>query len=122
MTFGEILVSVIDGTPGALAGAIMCTDGIPVEEYQVDGADVDLTAIAVEFERVLSQARKVSGAVYGESGGALHELMLQTAEHQLLFRPIDDEYLLIVALTPTGLLGKARFLVRSVLDELRGEL
>ncbi len=122
MTFREILANVIDGTPGAVAGAIMAGDGIPVDEYAVEGADVELATVAAEFERVLSQARKVSGSIYGETAGALHELILQTPAHQLLFRQIDDEYFLVVALEPTGMLGKARFLARSALDDLREEL
>jgi predicted regulator of Ras-like GTPase activity (Roadblock/LC7/MglB family) len=125
MTFREILANVIDGTPGALAGAIMAGDGIPVEEYAVDGvegADAELATVAAEFERVLSQIRKVTGALYGETEGELDELILQTPGRQLLFRQIDDEYFLLVALEPTGMLGKARFLARSSLDDLREEL
>jgi predicted regulator of Ras-like GTPase activity (Roadblock/LC7/MglB family) len=125
MTFREILANVIDGTPGALAGAIMAGDGIPIEEYAVEGvegADAELAAVAAEFEHVLGQVRKVTGALYGETAGALDELILQTPGRQLLFRQIDDEYFLLVALEPTGMLGKARFLARASLDDLREEL
>ena len=93
MTFGEILARVIDGTPGALAGAIMGNDGIPVDEYAVEGSDVDLSALSIEFGGVLEQVRKVSGALYGGHEDSLRELIVQTRGHQLLFRPIDDEYL-----------------------------
>ena len=122
MTFREILALVVDGTPGALAGAIMAGDGIPLDEYQAPGSDVDLTAIAVEFEGVLQQARKVTGAVFGDQGGVLEELVLTTGGPQLLFRHIDAEYFLVVALEGTGSLGKARYLVRSILQKVRQEL
>jgi len=122
MTFREILAQVIDQTPGALAGAIMGSDGIPVEEYATASSDLDLSAVTVEFGGVYEQLRKVAGSLYGQGGDGLEELVLCTRGHQLLFRAIDEEYLFVVALEPLGLLGKARYLVRSVMEELRSEL
>lgn len=122
MTFREILEHVVGQTPGALAGAIMGTDGIPVEEWAAPESDVDLSSLTVEFSGVFDQLRKVSGSIYGGAGDALEELILTTRDHQLLFRPIDEEYLFVVALDPLGMTGKARYLVRSVMDELRREL
>lgn len=121
MTFREILEHVIRQTPGAQAGAIMGTDGVPIEEYTVPGADIDLNGLTIEFSGVLEQLRKVSGSLYGQPD-ALEEVLLGTREHQLLFRPVDDEYLFVVALDPLGMVGKARYLVRSVMEELREEL
>ena len=92
MTFREILEKVVLQTPGALAGAVMAADGIPVDEYELEEGSVDLSAVAVEFQRVLDQSRKVAGALYGESGGGLDELILITSGHQLLFRQLDDEF------------------------------
>ena len=122
MTFREILEKIVERTPGAVGGAIMGADGIPVDEYALPrrarGEDgLDLPALAVEFQSVVEQARKVAGSLDGD--GQLHELVLMTTGHQLLFRQIDDEYFVVVALEPTGTLGKARYLVRSLLRELR---
>ena len=122
MTFREILETVVLQTPGALAGAVMAADGIPIDEYTREGESVDLAAVAVEFQRVLDQSRKVAGALYGGSGGGLEELLLITSGHQLLFRRIDDEYFVTIALEPTGSLGKARYLIRSLLHDLQEAL
>ena len=122
MTFAEILTRVIEGTPGALAGAIMASDGIAVAERVREGAQFDLSSVAVEFQRVFDQSRKVAGALYGERPSALRELVLVTSDHQLVFRTIDSEYFVVIAVEPTGSLGKARYLVRSVLHELREAL
>ena len=65
MTFREILERIVLQTPGALAGAVMAADGIPIDELEREEGSVDLTAVAVEFQRVLDQARKVAGALYG---------------------------------------------------------
>lgn len=120
MTFREILARIIDQTPGALAGAIMSRDGIPVEEYEASRPDVELSTVAVELESVRDQAGKVTAALF--PGEELEELMLVVGNAQLLFRNIDEEYFLLVLLERGGVLGKARYLVRSILQELRQEL
>jgi predicted regulator of Ras-like GTPase activity (Roadblock/LC7/MglB family) len=120
MTFLEILAQVVDATPGGLAGAIMGSDGIPVEDYVRPGVSVDLPAVAVEFLAVLDGARKIARTL--EPDGALEELVLACRAHTLFFRQLDDEYFLVLALEPAGMLGKARYLVRSLMDELRERL
>jgi predicted regulator of Ras-like GTPase activity (Roadblock/LC7/MglB family) len=120
MTFMEILAQVVDSTPGALAGAIMGSDGIAVEDYVRPGAKVDLPAVAVEFLAVLVGARMVARTLAPD--GALDELVLTSRAHTLFFRQLDDEYFLVIALEPSGMLGKARYLVRSLMDELRQRL
>jgi predicted regulator of Ras-like GTPase activity (Roadblock/LC7/MglB family) len=122
MTFQQLLASIVDDTRGALAAAIMGSDGLPVEEYAIPHAGVDLPALAVEFQRVLEEARKVAGALGNDAADELEELVLVTTRHQLFFRRIDDEYSLALALTPTGVLGKARWRVRALLQELREAL
>ncbi len=122
MTFREILERIVLQTPGAVAGAVMAADGIPIDELEREEGSVDLAAVAVEFQRVLDQSRKVAGALYGASGGGLEELILITSAHQLYFRQIDDEFFVTIALKTSGSLGKARYLVRSLLRELREAL
>ena len=122
MTFREILARIVEETPGALAGAIMSRDGIPVEEFATAQNTVDLSAVAVEFERVLDQATKVAGAVFEGSDGVLEELVLGTRGPQLLFHQIDGEYFIVIALERSGMLGKARYMVRSVLRKVQEEL
>jgi predicted regulator of Ras-like GTPase activity (Roadblock/LC7/MglB family) len=122
MTLREILAKLVEETPGALAAAVMGADGIPVDEFARPNSRLELPAVAVEFQRVVEEARKVSASLYGSGDAALNELVLVTAHHQLLFRPVDREYFVVVALDPTGLLGKARYRVRSLLHDLREEL
>jgi len=121
MTFREILGAIIDPTPGAIAGAIMGADGISLEEYRKTSG-LDLNTVAVEFQRVLAEARKVTGALSEAEDASLEELILCTTEHQILFRQVDEEYCVVVALARDGMLGKARYLLRSLLDKLRQEL
>lgn len=122
MTFKEILATVVDGTAGAVGAAIMASDGIPVEEHLRSGAGLDLAAVAVEYQQIFDQSSKVAGAFHSDVGDALCELILVTQRHQFLFRRVDGEFFLVVALEPGGSLGKARYLVRSVLHDLRDAL
>ena len=121
MTFRELLSTIVDQTPGAVAGAIMGQDGIAIDEYMT-AKGLDLSAVAVESDQVLTQARKVCGSLFERPDDRLEELVLTTRSHQLLFREIDREYFLIVVLDRHGVLGKARYLVGSALQELREEL
>jgi predicted regulator of Ras-like GTPase activity (Roadblock/LC7/MglB family) len=122
MTFREALAAVVNGTPGARAAVLMGADGIPVEEFCNEDEGIDLPSIAVEFQRVLAEARKVADMVDAEGAGALEELVLQTSRGQLLFRALDEEYFLVVALGRNGFLGKARYLIASLLRNIRQEL
>ena len=121
MTFREILAKVIDQTPGALAGAIMAGDGIPVDEY-APSEQVDLASLSVEFQGLFEQTRKVAGSLYENSTEPLQEMILVTSGHQILFRPVDGEFFLVIVLSPDGLLGKARYLVRALLQDLKETL
>jgi len=118
MTFREILCKLVDLTPGALGAAIVDGEGITVDEYIVDGLDLDLAGLGVEFQSVLSQAAKVAGSALG----SLSEMMLRAGDRQLLLRRIDDEFFLIVALRRDGILGKVRYLTDGLLPELRNSL
>jgi predicted regulator of Ras-like GTPase activity (Roadblock/LC7/MglB family) len=122
MTFREALETVVEGTPGARAAVLMAADGIAVEEFCRDDEGVDLPSVAVEFQRVLGEARKVADAVEAECSGSLEELVIQTSRGQLLFRALDEEYFLVMALDRNGFLGKARYLISSLLHEIREEL
>jgi predicted regulator of Ras-like GTPase activity (Roadblock/LC7/MglB family) len=122
MTFREILTTLVDRTPGALAAAVMAADGVAIDEYAREGADVDLGAIAVEFGRIFAQSQKVSQALYGARDGELDELLLVLGAHQILFRRLDEDSFLILALDHTGLVGKARWLARNLLQEIREAL
>ncbi|HXZ86453.1 MAG TPA: hypothetical protein VEI82_13300 [Myxococcota bacterium] len=122
MTFREILTTLVDRTPGALAAAVMAADGVAIDEYAREGSEVDLGAIAVEFGRIFGQSQKVAESLYGAREGELDELLLVLGEHQILFRRLDEDSFLLLALERTGLVGKARWLARSLLQEIREAL
>jgi hypothetical protein len=42
--------------------------------------------------------------------------------HQILFRKLDEDSFLLLALDQSGLVGKARWLARNLLQEIRDAL
>jgi predicted regulator of Ras-like GTPase activity (Roadblock/LC7/MglB family) len=120
MTFRDILRKLVDQTPGAQGAAVVDAEGIAVDEYSIEGSDLDLAGLAVEFQGVLSQATKIAGSALG--GAPLSELMLRAGDHQLLLRRVDDEFFLVVALGRDGVVGKVRYLADLVLLDLRSSL
>jgi predicted regulator of Ras-like GTPase activity (Roadblock/LC7/MglB family) len=124
MSFEPTLQKMIDGCSGAIGVALMGSDGIAVAEFQAQNPDLgvldgDVSAAGIEFGRILDDVRKASDAL---NGGRLEEIVVGLARFTLLFRSVDDELFLVVALAEGGNLGKARFLLRRHLLELREQL
>jgi len=124
MSFEPTLQKMIDGCAGAIGVALMGSDGIAVAELQAPDPDLsvldgEVGAAGVEFGRILDEVRKAADAL---SGGRLEEVVVGLARMTLVFRAVDDELFLVVALAPSGNLGKARFLLRRHLLELREQL
>jgi len=124
MSFRSILQAIVDGCGGGLGAALMGNDVIPIEQVSAaKGAASmpgdDVGAAGVEFGRILEEIRKASDAL---GGGALSETVVSLAHFSLILRHIDDDTFLVLALAPDGNLGKARYLIRRHLLELREEL
>ena len=124
MSFEPTLEKMITGCPGALGIALMGSDGIAVAERKAPDGDEtvlegEVGSAGIEFGRILDEVRKASDAL---GGGRLEEVVIGLARFTLLFRAVDDELFLVVALAEGGNLGKARFLMRRHLLELREQL
>ncbi|MCL4683268.1 hypothetical protein KJ059_00790 [Myxococcota bacterium] len=124
MNFEPTLRKMVENVSGAIGIALMGSDGIPIAElYARDGdaaaAEGEVSAAGVEFGRILDEVRKASDAI---GGGRLEETVIGLARYWLLFRVVDDELFLVVALEPRGNLGKARFLMRRFLLELQQQI
>jgi predicted regulator of Ras-like GTPase activity (Roadblock/LC7/MglB family) len=124
VSFNSILQEIVDGCGGGLGAALMGNDGIPIEQVTASRAAAsplaeDIATAGTEFGRILEEIRKASDAV---AGGAVLETTILLSRVMLLFRTVDEETFLVVALTADGNLGKARYLMRRQLLALRQEL
>lgn len=127
MSFEPTLQKMVDGCPGAIGIALMGSDGIPVAQLQLGVDDSgeagelgeDVGAAGVEFGRILDEMRKAADAL---SAGRLNEAVVGLSRYWLLFRTVDDELFVVLALLPDANVGKARFLIRRHLLELQEQL
>jgi predicted regulator of Ras-like GTPase activity (Roadblock/LC7/MglB family) len=124
MSFSAILRTIVEECGGGIGAVLMGNDGIPIEEFTADrtgegGNDFDVETAGVEFGRILEDIRKTFDS---SGGGSLEETIVRGSRVSLVFRPVDDENFLIVAIEPDGNLGKARYLIRRHLLAIRSEL
>ena len=122
MSFDLVLEEILERSGGGLGIALMGSDGIPIVQRVARGGGSfgdDIGTAGVEFARILSEIQKASDAL---GGGAMSETVVSLARFHLLFRQVDEDVILVLALAPDGNLGKARYLIRRHLLALREEL
>ncbi|MEE8164173.1 MAG: hypothetical protein V3T64_01255 [Myxococcota bacterium] len=126
MSFQTILRLIVDECGGGLSAALMGLDGIPIEQVrasgEIDREDPlrgDVTHAGIEFGRIIGDMAKASDSL---SAGRLEEAVVSLEHVRLIFRSVDDDLMLVLALRPDGNLGKARYLIWRNLVALRDEL
>lgn len=126
MTFGAILQSIVDDCGGGFCAALMGLDGIAIEQVvageSVDPRDPlggDVTHAGIEFARILADMTKASDSL---GTGGLRETVVSLDHATLIFHMVDADLMLVLALSPDGNLGKARYLIRRSLGPIRAEL
>ena len=119
MAFREHLQGICKSCEGALACSLMGVDGIEVDTHVVDGSDVDVKSLLVEYSGLFRSAREAGEA---HAAGEVRELFIEAEKVLTVARLISPEYYMVVALKPGGNLGKARYLLRVTAPKLRSEL
>ena len=123
MSFSTLLEKIVEDCGGGIGVALMGNDGIASEQVMASTPAValeadDVGAAGIEFGRILDEIGKASDSF---GGGALAETVVRLARFTLIFQVVDAEYFLVLALSPDGNLGKARYLIRSQLHAIRAE-
>ena len=119
MGFREHLQEVCRSCDGAVACTLMGVDGIEVDTHVEGTEEVDVKSLLVEYSGVLRSAREAAEA---HEAGGVGEISITTEKLQAVARIVSPEYFMVVALTPEGNIGKARFLLRVTAPKLRAEL
>ena len=121
MGFREHLQSICKSCEGAFACSLMGVDGIEVDTH-IDGdraPDLDVRPLLVEYSGLFRSAREAAEL---NGAGEIAELFVETEKVLTVARMVSPEYYMVVALSPGGNLGKARFLMRVTAPKLRAEL
>ncbi len=119
MAFREHLQAICKGCEGALACSLMGVDGIEVDTHVEAGGDADVKSLLVEYSGLFRTAREAAEA---HAAGAITELFIETEKVLTVARLISPEYYMVVALSPGGNLGKARYLLRVTAPKVKAEL
>src|SRR3979409_2566582 len=117
--FKEALATILERTEGSLGALIMGLDGIAVERLLKDaGQEANLDVAAAEFTSLVRNAQKAGK----DTGlGNLRELMISLDDAVVIMRLLGRDYFVVLALSPDGNLGRARFELRKAELQLSKE-
>ncbi len=121
MSFAPLLREIVENCGGGIAVALMQSDGIPIEDVTLDAEALPdgIETAGAEFGRILGEIRKASDAI---GGGVCSETTVMLSRMSLVFRNVDEDLFLVLALRPDGNMGKARYLMRKQLHDLKALL
>jgi predicted regulator of Ras-like GTPase activity (Roadblock/LC7/MglB family) len=117
--FKEVLEAIIERTEGSLGALIMGIDGIAVERcLKQSGQEANLDIAAAEFTSLLRNAQRAGK----DTGlGHLRELVVTLDDAVLLMRLLGREYFVVLAISPDGNFGRARFELRKAELQMASE-
>ena len=110
--FQAMLREVVEGTDGAIAGLLMGFDGITVDSYTRDEGSLGiegLEALGSEYSQILGQIKQ---AVVALELGEAREVAVSAENMTTVIRLLNESYFIALAMSPTGNLGKGRYLLR----------
>ena len=126
MSFETVLQTIVDECGGGWSAALMGLDGISIVQVRASGGrdtsdplDGDVTIAGIEFGRILADMSKASDSL---GAGPMREAVVSLDRVHLIFHTVEDDLVLVLALRPDGNLGKARYLIRRSVNEIRAEL
>jgi hypothetical protein len=121
MAFREHIERLVREVPGSVNCTLLGFDGIAVDS--VDGASAleQLNAgdATIEFAHLVAQIRR---AAEGLAAGGVDEVSIRSDRLVALLRPLTAEYLVVLTMLPSGLVGKGRYLLRVAAPKLQQEL
>ena len=117
--FKEVLDTVLEHTEGSLGALIMGLDGIAVERsLKEEGQDANLDVAAAEFTSLVRNAQRAGK----DTGlGGLRELVISLDKAIVLVRLLGQDYFVVLAISPEGNLGRARFELRKAELQIASE-
>ncbi len=117
--FKEILQDLVDRTDGGVAGLLMASDGIAIDQYSKGDGPFDIESVGMEYSVILKSIRVAAEML---EAGTAHEVSIKTERLTTVVRFINEEYFIAVTLRPSGNIGKARFLLRTRSHKLLDDL
>jgi predicted regulator of Ras-like GTPase activity (Roadblock/LC7/MglB family) len=118
MELKSILKEIVEKVGGGIGAVIMGYDGIPIEEYELEGL-FDVQVVAVEYVNVMKELKRTLEVL---KTGEMEEILITTEQSRLIIRSICDDFFIMLALDCNGNYGKGRYLLKREAPNLREEL
>jgi predicted regulator of Ras-like GTPase activity (Roadblock/LC7/MglB family) len=112
--FAQMLEEAVGRVQGAEAAVLMGFDGILVEMHGKD-TDSDIESMSMEFSVLLKDVRKAATLM---SAGDANEMTIRTDKLLAVLRVINEEYFVAMMMLPEGNIGKARFVLRTMVPSM----
>jgi len=113
--FREMLQDLVERTDGAVAGLLMASDGIAIDQYSKVDGPFDIESVGMEYTVVLKGMQRAAEML---DTGTTSEMSVKTERLTTVVRLLTDEYFVALTLEPGGNVGKARYLLRVSAPEL----
>jgi predicted regulator of Ras-like GTPase activity (Roadblock/LC7/MglB family) len=107
--FREMLQDLVERTDGAVAGLLMASDGIAIDQYSKGDGSFDIESVGMEYTVVLKGMQRAAEML---DTGTTNEVSVTTERLTTVVRLLSDEYFVALTLAPGGNVGKARYLLR----------
>ena len=116
--FAKILEEVVAAIPGALGAVFVDWEGEAVDTYSRIG-DTNVRIVGAHWCIAYYQAHGIFTKL-----GLLSplELVLRFADQQVIIRRVTEEYLVVLAMSPEGNLGRALHLLSRADEKLREQM
>lgn len=110
MAFHEELEGICARTEGAFAASVMGFDGLPIDSVEPKSVPgVDVPSLLAEYASLLGQVRQAADAL---QMGEASEVSIRTVRMVAIARMLTPEYFAVIALSPDGNVGRARYELR----------
>ncbi|MGB5813285.1 MAG: hypothetical protein WBG86_22305 [Polyangiales bacterium] len=113
--FREILQDIVERTDGGVAGLLMASDGIAIDQYSAADGPFDIESVGMEYSVVLKGVLRAAEML---DTGTTDEISVKSDRLTTVVRMLSDEYFVAVTLEPGGNIGKARYLLRVRAPEI----
>ncbi|MEM7136748.1 MAG: hypothetical protein AAF500_09230 [Myxococcota bacterium] len=113
--FKEILQDIVERTDGSVAGLLMASDGIAIDQYTTGDGPFDVESVGMEYSVVLKGIQRAAEML---DTGTTEEVSVKTERLTTIVRMLSEEYFVAVTLEPGGNVGKARYMMRVRAPEL----